>query len=58
MGKLGHLLDLCQYFTHGVSSVSNSIHSRSLRYGPLLWNQTKPICHVNSDFKSESGMYA
>ena len=38
-----------------------SVHSsflRSLGNGLPLWDRTKPICHLNLDFKSDSGMYA
>ena len=50
MGKLGHLLDLSQYFTHGLSSVSIShisgiwVMAYPYEIGPKI------ICHLNLDF--------
>ena len=57
MGKLGHLLDLGQFFTHGLSSVYNCdisgvwVMAYSYGIGP------NP-CHLNFDFNSYSGMCA
>ena len=35
-----------------------SSYLRSLGNGLPLWDRTKPICHLNLDFKSDSGMSA
>ena len=58
MGKLGHLLNSGQYFAHGLSSVSIPHYLGSFGYGLLLWDWTKPMCYLNCDFSSDSGMCA
>ena len=56
MGTLGHLLDLGQQFTHGLSSVCIphiwGVWVMAYRYGI----RPKPICHFSFDFISDSGM--
>ena len=58
MGKLGHLLDLGHYFAPWPPISVYFSYLKSLGCGLRLQDGTKPICHVNFDFKSDSGMYA
>ena len=58
MEKIGHLLDLGQYVTHGLSSVSIFNIFEEFGLWPTLIGSDQHICRLNLDFKSDSGMYA